>query len=252
MHILVPVHHAPSSGWISQVSNPALIMVVLCVWWQRVSSPAQQQTPCAATAMGAINQPELLQSQPQQQQGHTHSVKGVSSAPKHKQLGRLKVEQSAARAASWEPDTLPTLVHCTVSPRVIQSRAAKRKHGCASCCWCAAGCEQCRADYGRGLAVSPASGVVIACVPSCCRPELMCAHAASIRKVSLWVYRLIQHFVPFTAMLSAALEATQAVASMPVSGPFSRVHSTCECGPWPQSICYYWLRGAMDELAWAM
>lgn len=29
-----------------------------------------------------------------------------------------------------------------------------RKHGCITCHWSSSGCEECRADYGLGLAVS--------------------------------------------------------------------------------------------------
>jgi hypothetical protein len=128
---------------------------VVCVWWQRVSSPAQQQSPCpAANPVGAVRQPTASAAAQTEQHESLNLAEGLISTPTQQQFARLAAEAPAARAAAAELQRQPAPLKGAVGPAMPQSRAGKRKHGCASCCWCAAGCEQCRADYGRGLAVS--------------------------------------------------------------------------------------------------
>lgn len=119
---------------------------------------------------------------PSAQPEHNGSLvppQGYTSMPKQQQFARSAAEAPAARAASAELQRQHTPLQGAVGAAMPQLRAGKRKHGCRSCCWCAAGCEQCRADYGRGLAVSttPAS-ISGLCVVTRCSLPFMCAHAA--------------------------------------------------------------------------
>lgn len=141
-------------------------MLCICVWWQRISSPSQQRTPCLAANLGeAVKLPTALPSTQPEQHGSLKPAEGYTSLPPQQQFVRSAAEAPAARAASAELQRQHTPLQGAVGLAAMQSRAGKRKHGCASCCWCAAGCEQCRADYGRGLAVSPTaasfSGLVL-------------------------------------------------------------------------------------------
>ena len=129
-------------------------MGFVCAWWQRISSPSQQRTPCLAASPGeAVRQPTAMPPTPEQ---HDSLVppQGYTSMQTQQQFARSAAEAPAARAASAELQRQHMPPQGAVGLAATQSRAGKRKHGCASCCWCAAGCEQCRADYGRGLAVS--------------------------------------------------------------------------------------------------
>jgi hypothetical protein len=107
--------------------------------------------------------------------------------PPQQQFAKSAAEAPAARAASAELQRQHTPLQGAVGLAATHSRAGKRKHGCASCCWCAAGCEQCRADYGRGLAVSsrhgPCSARALSHAAAFHSCALMLHHSASAEQI---------------------------------------------------------------------
>lgn len=124
----------------------------MCV--QRGKSPTGQPPHAAAAVVPAVEQPSASPPACVQHAALPRSAEPASRSPAQQQPSEPTVRQPEARAASAEPCRQPMPLQRFASPPLAHARARPSKPGCASCRWCPAGCEQCRADYGRGLAVS--------------------------------------------------------------------------------------------------